>query len=78
MMVYRLLSCLYVLCVVALLTFWSVQDYKIVYILHEQYKIYMRQDTRKKMHSPRTLQNVSNAITHKTYKQLNNLYTIIK
>ena len=46
MMVYRLLSCLYVLCVIALLTFWSVHGdcifffvscLYIFYIVHVEY-----------------------------------------
>jgi hypothetical protein len=38
----------------------------VVYILHEQRKIYTMQERKKKKHSPCTLQTVSNATTHNT------------
>jgi len=39
---------------------------------------YTRDKTQDKTHSPRILQNVSNATTHITHKHLNNLYTTVK
>jgi len=41
MMVYRLLSCLYVLCVIALLTFWSVHGDRIFFLCLVLYIFYI-------------------------------------
>lgn len=48
-----------------------------LYIFYMNNVKYTRQNM-EKTHSPCTLQNVSNATTHRTYKKLNNPYTIMK